>query len=428
MRRPDARWIHAAKVALAATAVVGVVALVLVLGGQHPHRAESHPRHRQPARRHAGGRGLRRAGVGRPDDRASRRRHRRRPRLRVAGGCRRPGDGADRRCARRCPTHAWGPGAVTLPTGGTNFRFGAVPSDGGWLVAGESVIRAHDVRGELLAVEVVLGVLLLGVTFIGSFIVGLRASAPIEQIRRRQAEFTADASHELRTPLSVIEAEVELSLGRARGPDEYRATLERIGSESQRLRAIVDDLLWLARADGRALDRSQADYVDVADGGGHRGRPLPGGGRHRLVHPDHRHPAIRHGAGAGRRGGHRPAGHRPRGQRLQVRGVRRGRRGRGVGRGRTGGADGGRLGAGHSRRRPGPGLRPLPPGRPDARAERASGWPSPMPWCGPPRAPGRCPTRPWVVPASRSSGARPPGCRRRHRCLRYRPIRSSTRR
>ena len=154
---------------------------------------------------------------------------------------------------------------MTLPTGGTNFRFGAVPSDGGWLVAGESVIRAHDVQGELLAVEVVLGVLLLGVTFIGSFIVGLRASAPIEQIRRRQAEFTADASHELRTPLSVIEAEVELSLGRARGPDEYRATLERIGSESQRLRAIVDDLLWLARADGRALDRSQAGYVDVAE-------------------------------------------------------------------------------------------------------------------------------------------------------------------
>ena len=31
MRRPDARWVHAAKVALAATAVVGAVALLLVL-------------------------------------------------------------------------------------------------------------------------------------------------------------------------------------------------------------------------------------------------------------------------------------------------------------------------------------------------------------------------------------------------------------
>jgi len=107
-------------------------------------------------------------------------------------------------------------------------------------------------------------VLLLMVTFIGSFIVGLRASAPIEQIRRRQAQFTADASHELRTPLSVIEAEVELALDRTRDTEEYRSTLQRIGSEGQRLQAIVDDLLWLARADGRAPDPDRIGPVDVS--------------------------------------------------------------------------------------------------------------------------------------------------------------------
>ena len=32
MRRPDARWTHAAKVALAATAVVAAVTLLLVIG------------------------------------------------------------------------------------------------------------------------------------------------------------------------------------------------------------------------------------------------------------------------------------------------------------------------------------------------------------------------------------------------------------
>jgi len=102
------------------------------------------------------------------------------------------------------------------------------------------------------------------VTFTGSFIVGLRASAPIELVRRRQAEFTADASHELRTPLSVIEAEVDLALGRTRTPDEYEGVLRRIGSESARLRAIVEDLLWLARADGVAPDPGRLDVVDVA--------------------------------------------------------------------------------------------------------------------------------------------------------------------
>ena len=162
------------------------------------------------------------------------------------------------------PNHAWDRGAVTLPAAGTNFRFAALPSGPGWLVAGESVARAHDVRGDLLAVESVLGSLLLVVAFAGFFIVGLRASAPIEQVRRRQAEFTADASHELRTPLSVIEAEVELALGQARPTDEYRATLERIGSESHRLRVIVDDLLWLARADGRAPDPDRLGTVDLS--------------------------------------------------------------------------------------------------------------------------------------------------------------------
>jgi len=118
--------------------------------------------------------------------------------------------------------------------------------------------------GDLLLVEVVLGALLLLVTFTGSFVVGLRASAPIELIRRRQAEFTADASHELRTPLSVIEAEVDLALGRPRSPEEYEAALARIGSESGRLRAIVEDLLWLARADGAAPDPARLDLVDVS--------------------------------------------------------------------------------------------------------------------------------------------------------------------
>jgi signal transduction histidine kinase len=147
---------------------------------------------------------------------------------------------------------------------GRTFRLAAVPSHGGWLVAGESVAKLTESGGDVLLVELVLGALLLLVTFAGSFVVGLRASAPIEQVRKRQAEFTADASHELRTPLSVIEAEVDLALGRPRAPEEYAATLERIGSESHRLRAIVEDLLWLARADGVAPDPGRLDTVDVA--------------------------------------------------------------------------------------------------------------------------------------------------------------------
>ena len=263
MRRPDARWAHAARVALAATAIVAVVTVLLAIG------VNSHIEHnltrdldsRLTATLDA-------AASGKPGSALSPSAHR-------GGDVDDVPDfvwqvNRDGRVtaltigAPILPAHAWERGAVTLGADGTTFRFAAKASPDGWLVAGASESRAHDARRDLLAAEVVLGALLLVVTFIGSFIVGIRASAPIEQIRRRQAEFTADASHELRTPLSVIEAEVELALGRVRETEEYRFTLERIGSESQRLRAIVDDLLWLARADGRAPDPDRIATVDVS--------------------------------------------------------------------------------------------------------------------------------------------------------------------
>jgi signal transduction histidine kinase len=150
---------------------------------------------------------------------------------------------------------------------GTPFRFQAIESGAGWLVAGESLAQVDGVQSALLSPELILGTALLVVTFIGSLIIGLRASAPLELVHRRQVEFTADASHELRTPLSVIEAEVELALGRSRAPEEYRMVLERIAAEGRRLRHIIDDLLWLARIDDEqrgVADVFQADVARIA--------------------------------------------------------------------------------------------------------------------------------------------------------------------
>ncbi len=59
----------------------------------------------------------------------------------------------------------------------------------------------------LLIGEITAGPVVLLAMFAGALLIGLRAQAPVEQSRRRQLEFTADASHELRTPLSVIRAE-----------------------------------------------------------------------------------------------------------------------------------------------------------------------------------------------------------------------------
>ena len=120
-----------------------------------------------------------------------------------------------------------------LPVGTSTFRFDALRTNGTVLVAGQSIAETRNVQSTLLVAELVFGLILAVAVFGGATVVGLRASAPSELVRRRQAEFTADASHELRTPISVIEAEVSLALDRPRDPAAYREVLERVGSRGQ---------------------------------------------------------------------------------------------------------------------------------------------------------------------------------------------------
>ena len=131
------------------------------------------------------------------------------------------------------------------------FRLRAARSGGDWLVAGQTLAGDAHTQRLLLYGELIAGPFLLLAMFFGSLVVGRTALAPVEQSRRRQLEFTADASHELRTPLSVIRAEADVALSSPREAAEYRDALTRIQGESQRLRQLVDDMLWLARFDSR---------------------------------------------------------------------------------------------------------------------------------------------------------------------------------
>ncbi len=138
----------------------------------------------------------------------------------------------------------------TAQVGQHAFRLAAARQAGGsWLVAGQSMAEETHFQGVLVDGEVLAAPVLLLAVFAGSLIIGLRALAPVEQARRRQLDFTADASHELRTPLTVIAAETNIALSSPRDAAGYRSALARIQGESQRLRTIVEDLLWLARFD-----------------------------------------------------------------------------------------------------------------------------------------------------------------------------------
>lgn len=88
----------------------------------------------------------------------------------------------------------------------------------------------------------------------------------LERLQRaleRERRFVDDASHELRTPLANLKAELDLSIRRARRPDELEAALRSAAEETDRLVRLAEDLLVLARAKGGKLP-VRREQVDAA--------------------------------------------------------------------------------------------------------------------------------------------------------------------
>ena len=67
-------------------------------------------------------------------------------------------------------------------------------------------------------------------------------------VNRRQ--LLADISHEFRTPLTVIRGESEIALRGSNNTEaDYRASFQRIMDQADHTTRLVDDLLFIARAD-----------------------------------------------------------------------------------------------------------------------------------------------------------------------------------
>lgn len=84
-----------------------------------------------------------------------------------------------------------------------------------------------------------------------------------ERVRR----FAADASHELRTPLTSIRGYAELwDAGGLRDPEQLAEAMRRLGQEANRMGALVEDLMLLARLDEhRPLDRQPVRLDELVD-------------------------------------------------------------------------------------------------------------------------------------------------------------------
>jgi two-component system heavy metal sensor histidine kinase CusS len=98
----------------------------------------------------------------------------------------------------------------------------------------------------------------------------------LEDSFTRLSQFSADLAHELRTPIGNMLGEAQVALTRQRSAEEYRSVIESTAAECERLSRIIDNLLFLARAesaeqqverssfDGRAALEKMASFYQTA--------------------------------------------------------------------------------------------------------------------------------------------------------------------
>jgi heavy metal sensor kinase len=96
--------------------------------------------------------------------------------------------------------------------------------------------------------------------------------ARLETAFEHERRFVADASHELRTPLALLKTELELALRHPRSRAELEDALRSAVEETDRLSALANDLLLIARSDqgGLPVTPEPLDSADLLAGVGER--------------------------------------------------------------------------------------------------------------------------------------------------------------
>ena len=113
--------------------------------------------------------------------------------------------------------------------------------------------RLQNLGFTLISVGLMIEFLVFGV----SYYLSERAVTPVKQAYEKQKEFIANASHELKTPIAAARANFE-----ALGTTEQPWT-DNVDMELDRASKLVNDLLTLARTDGRTTSLKKKE-VDVA--------------------------------------------------------------------------------------------------------------------------------------------------------------------
>ncbi|MCI6274507.1 MAG: HAMP domain-containing histidine kinase [Coriobacteriaceae bacterium] len=120
--------------------------------------------------------------------------------------------------------------------------------------------------------DVVIVLVAMAALFVIVWVLSAWILRPIQKSWDSQRRFVSDASHELKTPLAVILANTQILLDDPHVPPDARTWIESTGDEAGHMKALVEDLLVLARADearadgaGRILALEDLDFSELVD-------------------------------------------------------------------------------------------------------------------------------------------------------------------
>lgn len=88
----------------------------------------------------------------------------------------------------------------------------------------------------------------------------------LNRLLETERRFASHAAHELRSPLAALRGELELALRRPRSPEEYEQTLRVVLDDTNRLIALSEDLLVVARqGEGAGEHHEDVDVASLID-------------------------------------------------------------------------------------------------------------------------------------------------------------------
>lgn len=146
------------------------------------------------------------------------------------------------------------------------LRFLVRTTPNGTRIAFASMSHLFDTLSDLALNMVLVGLLGLCVFYVASVYLARWILKPVETAWEKQTQFVADASHELKTPLTVILANTSILLSHQDNTiAQQRKWVEHTQDEANRLKILVEDLLFLAKFDARQLPEMapQISFSDI---------------------------------------------------------------------------------------------------------------------------------------------------------------------